>query len=260
MIPPLDWIHTYAPAALAVWHGQSPYTVPVFFAAPWATLPLIPFALMPYEIGRWCLLVTGLCAFAFSAYHLGAKPITLSLFILSYPVLSDIANGNIEWMAMLGFVLPPQIGLIFVMVKPQVGIGIAIYWLIEAWREGGVYRVAKIFAPVTILFIISFAIYGFWPLRFQQTLLLAEQIHSNTNLDYNASFWPFGVILGLLLLAKAIKDKNNRPSIMSSPFLSPYALIATYATALLAQIDKPLIFFAIWLTTWLPVLIKFFSD
>lgn len=259
MIPPLDWLHTYAPAALAVWQGRSPYTVPIFFAAPWATLPLIPFALMPDELGRWCLLISAFGAFAFTAYRLGAKPLPFVFFLLSYPVLADIANGNIEWMAMLGFVLPPQVGLIFVMIKPQVGIGIAIYWLVEAWREGGVTQVAKTFAPVTVLFLLSFALYGFWPLHFQSTLTLAEQIQAKDAIDYNASLWPFGLLLGLPLLIKSIRHRNDRLSMMSGPFLSPYALIATYAAALLGSIDKPWIFFTAWLITWLPVVLRLIS-
>lgn len=258
MIPPLDWLYTYAPAALAVWRGESPFSNPIYFAAPWATLPLIPFALMPYAIGRWCLLIIGLGSFAFIAYRLGAKPVTLSLFLLSYPVLADLANGNIEWMPMLGFVLPPRIGLIFVLIKPQVGIGIAIYWFVEAWQTGGFRQVIRIFSPVLILFLISFILYGFWPLYFLNTLELANNTQSTSQLDYNASLWPFGVIIGLALMVSAIKTKNDRLSMMAGPFLSPYALIATYATSLLAWINKPWIFFVIWLITWIPVLLKLF--
>lgn len=255
MIPPLDWLYTYAPAALAVWHGESPYSISIFFAAPWASLPLIPIALLPYALGRWCLLFIGLSAFAFTAYRLGAKPFTLCLFLLSFPVLSDIVNGNIEWMPMLGFVLPPQIGLIFVMIKPQVGIGFAIYTFVEAWRAGGIRQVARIFSPLIAVFLVSFALYGFWPLHLLGTLKMAQQ-YSATGLHYNLSLWPFGLLLGLPLIVKSILDKNQRLSIASGPFLSPYALLATYATALLFLIDKPLFFFFAWLITWLPVVFK----
>src|ERR1051325_6552302 len=96
MIPALDWTENYGPAALAVWHGTSPYTVDHFFAAPWAVIPLIPFALLPYSIGRWYLFIAGVCAYAFTAYRLGAKPLTLAFFFLSYPVLADLTNGNFE--------------------------------------------------------------------------------------------------------------------------------------------------------------------
>jgi hypothetical protein len=256
MIPALDWIENYGPAALAVWHGGSPYSNPFFFAAPWAVVPLIPFALMPYAIARWCLLITAICAFGYTAYRLGAKPLSMAFFLLSYPVLADVANGNIEWMPMLGFVLPPQIGLIFVLIKPQVGIGIAIYWFVEAWQAGGIRQVMKTFAPVAILTLLSFAFYGFWPLHFLNTLSMARQIKSANAIDYNASLWPFGLLLGIALLVLSIVRKQKRLSIMAGPFLSPYALIATYATSLLAWIDRPKFFFIAWLLTWSPLLWK----
>jgi hypothetical protein len=197
-----------------------------------------------------------MCSFAFVAYRMGAKPFILALFLLSYPVLGDLANGNIEWMPMLGFVLPPQIGLMFVLIKPQVGVGVSIFWLLEAWREGGVRQVARTFAPVIILFLGSFLLYGFWPLHFLNTLALANKIQSDNSLDYNASLWPIGVVVGLALLITAIKKRNYRLSIMSSPFLSPYALMATYATSLLAWIKKPWIFLVIWAITWIPVVLR----
>ncbi len=254
MILALDWIENYGPAALAVWHGTSPYTVDHFFAAPWAVIPLIPFAMMPYSIGRWCLFIIGVCTFAYVAYRLGAKPLTLAFFILSYPVLSDLANGNIEWLAMLGFVLPPQIGLIFVLIKPQVGIGITIYWLIEAYRQGGIQQVIKTFLPLTIVTLLSFASYGFWPMHFLDTLAMARNIQANHAIDYNASLWPFGLIIGLALVVISVIKKQKNLSIMAGPFLSPYALIATYGTSLLAWLDKPLFFFVAWLLTWSPLL------
>lgn len=262
MIPALDWLNTYAPAALAVWRGESPFSNPIYFAAPWGTLPLIPFALMPPTIGRWCLLITAICSFAFVAYRLGAKPLTMSLFLLSAPVLGDLVNGNIEWMPMLGFILPPQIGLIFVLIKPQVGIGIAIYWLVEAWQSGGIRQVVKIFSPVTVLTLISFALYGFWPLRFLETLAMAKRMRIQTNfvVDYNLSLWPFGVVLGFALMINAIKTKNIRQSIMAGPFLSPYALMTTYATSLLGWTNKPLFFFTVWLITWIPTLFAIFLN
>jgi hypothetical protein len=259
MVPALDWFEYYRPAALAVWHGGSPYDGMIYFAAPWSTYPLIPFALLPYEIGRWCLFATTICAYAYMAYRLGAKPLTLAFLLLSYPVLADVTNGNIEWMAMLGIIMPPQIGLIFVLIKPQVGVGVAIFWLVEAWREGGVRQVVKTFAPITIVFLLSFVLYGFWPLNFLNTLTMAKEIKAANAIDYNFSLWPWGLILGLPLIVKSIRDREKRLSIMSSPFLAPYALITTYGTSLLAWIDKPIFFFIAWVLTWIPFLWKLFS-
>ena len=259
MVTAWDWFEYYRPAALSVWHGGTPYDTTIYFAAPWSTYPLIPIALLPYEIGRWLLFLTAIIAFATIAYKLGAKPLTMAFFLLSYPVLADVTNGNIEWMPMLGFIMPPQIGLIFVLIKPQTGIGVAIYWFVRAWQEGGIRQVAKTFAPLTVMLLLSFVLYGFWPLLFLNTLTMAKEIKSANAIDYNFSLFPWGLLIGLPLLVKAIRDREKRLSIMSSPFLAPYALITTYGTSMLAWIDKPVFFFIAWLLTWIPFLWKLFT-
>src|SRR5262245_62932909 len=71
-----DWKNTYRPAALAVAHGRSPYTVEIYYAAPWAVIPLIPFALLPERFGYVLFFLFGLSTFTFIAYKLGAKPIS----------------------------------------------------------------------------------------------------------------------------------------------------------------------------------------
>jgi hypothetical protein len=259
MILPIafDWLNTYAPAALAVWNGQSPYdAVPIYFAAPWATLPLIPFALMPYSIGRICVFILGFCTFSYTAYKMGAKPAALVFFLLSYPVLSDLYNGNIDWMPMLGFVLPPQVGLIFVLIKPQIGIGITIYWLVESWRGGGLKLVLKTFMPVILVFLVSCIVFGFWPLNFLETLSLAESTEAKSGLDYNSSLWPYGLIIGFPLLAHSIYARNKQAGIMASPFLSPYTIMSTYGASLVALINNPIYFFILWVLLWAPVIFK----
>jgi len=243
----LDWLNTYMPAALAVWHGQSPYGDSIFYAAPWAVIPLIPFALMPYEIGRWCVFILGLLAFAYTAFKLGAKPIPMVIFLTSAAVIGNLNNGNIEWMPLLGFVLPPWLGLIFVMIKPQVGIGIAIYWLFEAWRKEGIKQVIKTFSPVIGLFLISFWLYGLWPLRFRTTL--------SASVD-NMSLWPNGIFIGLVLLVYAIRKNEKRAAMASGPFLAPYVLQFTWAAPMLALLQEPWLLFAAWLGLWVPILMR----
>src|SRR5690349_10929651 len=61
----IDWHFSYRPAAAAVIEGKSPYTeVPLFVTAPWSLIPLLPFALMPEDVGRSLWFVISLGAFA----------------------------------------------------------------------------------------------------------------------------------------------------------------------------------------------------
>lgn len=222
----IDWHFTYRPATLAFLSGKSPFSVDIYFAAPWALIPLIPFAVLPENIGRGMLFIVGLCAFAYTAHKLGAKPVAMIAFLLSPPVWHCLYNSNIEWLPLLGFVLPPQIGLFFLAIKPQIGIGVALFLLFEAWRLGGLREIIRITWPVTLSLVISFVLYGFWPLRFKETLLLTQA--------YNASLWPSSIPVGLALLISAIRKHNIRPAAAASPCLSPYVLLHAWSGALVS--------------------------
>jgi hypothetical protein len=245
----LDWHDTYRPAALAVLHGQSPYTVAIYYAAPWAAWLLIPIAVLPTVLGQMMIFLAGVAAYTYIALQFGAKPISLLLFLSSAAVIGCLINGNIEWLPLLGAVLPPQLGLIFLAIKPQVGIGLGLYWLVLIWRERGFREVAITFAPVTLLLLLSFLLYGLWPLRFSQTVAWSSD---------NVTLFPYGVGLGLVILVQALQTRDSRASLASGPFFSPYVIHFTWACMLVYLLQKPkLLLFAV-IALWVPIVIKTF--
>lgn len=226
--PAVDWQTAYRPAALELVSGRSPFGVDGYFNAPWALLPLIPFALLPENIGRAFTTALGLLAYGYVAKKLGAKPWAVLLLLLSPPVLHSLLNGSIDWMAVSGFIMPPQIGLFFISVKPQVGLAVAVFWLVEAWREGRVKEVVRVFGPFILVLLASFAVFGLWPTRFQREI----------GLWWNASLWPASIPVGLALLTAAIRKRDVRYSMGASPCLSPYVLLHSWVGALLAVADS----------------------
>jgi len=243
----IDWRDTYQPAALAVLHGQSPYVVEIYYAAPWAAWAMVPFAVLPYQLGRLITFLVGLGAFGYIAWRLGAKPLVMVLFLCSAAVVGCLNNGNIEWMPLLGIVLPPQIGLIFLAVKPQVGVGLGVYWLITIWNEKGWHEVTRVFAPVSVLLVISIALYGFWFLRFRQTLAWSVD---------NTSTGFYGAAVGAIFLIRAIRSKDERMALASGPLLSPYALQFTWSALLIYLLDKPLELLVVVIILWIPVILR----
>ena len=219
----VDWRVFFRPAARKLLALQNPYDVRVF-NPPWVFLLLSPLALLPVGISSSVMFALNFFAFGFVAYRLGAKPIPLLLFVLSpFALLCGIV-GNVDWMVALGFLMPPQIGLFFVLVKPQAGIGIAIFWLVAAWRRGGLREAVRVFSPVALAFLLSFVLYGLWPLRVFGLMPIA---------DANTSFGPAGIVIGLALLAAALKNKKPGLALSSGPFLSPYDTGETWSIALL---------------------------
>lgn len=238
----VDWDLTYRPATLALLQGHSPFSVDVYYAVPWAVIPLIPFALLPIKLGRAVLFIVGIVVFLFTAIKLGGKKVAVTAFLCSPPVIHCLYNSNIEWMPILGFILPPQIGLFFVATKPQIGVGIALYWVYDSWKTGGIWEVFRVFAPFTIVMFLSFWIFGLWPLRFQDTLTLTA--------GYNSSIWPYGIPLGLLLLIRAMRGNDPFPAMASSPFFSPYVLLHAYSGALISVIRSNFVTVSITVLLW----------
>lgn len=225
--PAVDWQESFRPAALELLAGRSPYSVESYYNAPWTLLPLIPFALLPLELSRALLVVVSLAGFGWTAYRMGARPAVMFLLLASPPVIHCLLNGNVEWMVVPAFVLPPWLGLFLIAIKPQVGFVLAIYWLFEAWREGGLRKVVVTFAPVTVALLLSFLIFGLWPLRLE------------TRLDTtHYSFWPASLPVGLALLAYAVRKRKINYIYGASPLLAPHALLHSWVGGLYSLINS----------------------
>lgn len=242
----VDWHLAFRPAALELASGRSPYRVEGFFNPPWALLPLVPIALLPENLGRAILTLAGILCFAFTAWRLGGQPLSTALFLLSPPVLHCLLNANIDWLAVLGFVLPPQIGLFFVTAKPQVGIMAVIYWLANAWRKGGMREVTRVFGPLLLATAASLVLFGPWPLRAGQEV----------SLWWNASLWPMSIPVGLVLLVAALRTRRIEFAMGASPCLSPYVLLHSWSGALIALVRSPLELTAATVGLWILVIIR----
>jgi len=229
-----DWIQFFKPATLALVHGGNPYDIRNFHNAPWTLIPFIPFALMPTRLGSVGFFLLGFACFLYIVYKLSGKPLVMILFITSYPVFSCLNGGGIDWLPMLSFVTPAPISLIFAAIKPQIGIGIAVYWLIESWRAVGIRTIVKNFLPVSLLLIISIATYGFWIMNFVNK----AQVTTNW---VNVSLFPYTLPVAFYLLWVAIKKRVARPAMAASPFFAPYHTLFSLAAPLVALFDYPVL-------------------
>jgi hypothetical protein len=247
----IDWHYVFRPASLRTLSGKSPYDVPSFFSAPWGLLPLLPFAVLPENVGRAAAFVLGIAVFAFTAYRMGAKPVGMIAFLVSPPVLHCLLNSNIDWLPLLGFVLPPRIGLFLLAVKPQVGFGVALFWLVEEWRKGGLRQVFHTFWPISAALLVSFGVFGFWPVKFRTAYDISEH--------FNASLWPLTIPVGLALLVAAIRRRNARPAMAAAPCLSPYVLLHAWSGVLISFVSESAELVAAVVGLWIIVAISALS-
>jgi hypothetical protein len=207
-----DWAVYFLPATRAFLNGQSPYNVTGFYSPPWTLIPLIPISLLPERLGSAIISAINPFMFALVAYKMGARPTIAAAVSLSWPVLVGSVNINISFMPLLGLLLPPWLGIFFLLAKPQIGIAGAIFLIFMAWRKGDYKNVIKLLLPITVVTALSFFLYGFWP---------AVMVSASQN-DWNLSFWPWSLPIGVLVFILGIRRNNILEALPASLFLSPY--------------------------------------
>jgi hypothetical protein len=247
--PAVDWRGAFRPAALEILHGRSPYNAEGFFNPPWAAILLVPFAILPENVGRAVMVIAALAVYAYVAHKLGGNKLTVGLLLLSPPVLHGLLNGNIDWLAVLGVVLPVWLGLFFLAIKPQIGMIVVVFLFFAEWRKGGPLRVLKTFLPVGLASVLSIVVFGPWFL----------DIPGVGEIAINASLLPLALPIGLALTVTAIRKNEIRYSMIASPMLSPYLLLHSWIGAFLALAPRPYEAAAAVIGMWIVVALRFFS-
>ncbi len=216
-VPAADW-HTFYGAARAAFQWNSPYVEPGFNHAPWTVLIVMPFAVLPPNLGRGLLLVCTVAVWLYVAWRMRAPRLAVIAMIVSPTAIGALLAANIDALIVLGIFLPGAWGLLVLLTKPQIGLGPAVYELAHTWRTRGIVGVAIAFAPVLAVYVISAAVFPIWLDRF---------VHTPGNV-WNRSLFPYGIPLGLLLLWLSWRRQNMMFALASSPFLSPYLTFPTY--------------------------------
>lgn len=241
----IDW-SCYQQAALQLVSGRSPYAAGCFVNPPWILIPLIPLALLPNQLGGAVLLPLSLAAFALAAYTMKAKPGYMGLFMTSAPIMQTVALGQIDGLLLAGMALPPVWGLLLLLAKPQLGLGIGVYYAAEAWRNGGIRTVLRTFGPVVICYGISFLVFGFYPL------------HGGYNITgfWNRSLWPWSIPFGLVALWLSVSKRKINFAMVAGPLLSPYVGYQSWSVAILAAISLRPEFIGAALGSWAPLVLS----
>ncbi len=238
----VDWNIAFYPATKLLLQGRNPYWIPFFHNPVWALIPLVPFALLGHSLGGALLFFFSLFTYAFVAYHFKGKPVALVALLLSPLVFYNQFLGNIDSLVLWGLLLPPPIGLFFIAIKPQIGIGIALYLAYSVWLEGGWRKLLLSFAPVTVALAISFLLFGNWVVSTSENVISA---------NWNLSLFPWSIPIGLLLLFVAFRRRRLTVSLSASPFLAPYLSLGSWSIALFGLLDNnPLMVgsvFGLWL-------------
>jgi hypothetical protein len=127
------------------------------------------------------------------------------------------------------------------------GYAVVLFWLVVAWKNGGIREVVKVFAPVTIAVLLSFVMFGNWQAGRGSDLPVSF---------WNASLWPWSIPIGLVFLMLSLRDRRKEWAISASPFLSPYLAYHSWVSAILGFIQRDFEFVTIVVGMWLVAVVR----
>lgn len=244
----IDWRETYYPAARAVLEGRNPYeAAPTFRNVPWTLIPMLPLALFSERASGVLFFILTLALYALAAVQLKASRTALVAFLLSPPVVYGLRMLNVDALVLMGFILPPQIGLFFVLIKPQMGIAMIPFWFFETLRKGGWISLVRVFTPVTVAILLSFAVFKGSSIGRSDDLLQST---------WNASLWPWGFPAGFVLTILSIRNQRKDQAIAASPFLSPYLAYHSWVSVLAALMQRDFELVLAVIGMWLVAVIR----
>lgn len=239
----IDWDETFRPAVIAWLSGGNVYSGPhPLYNPPWLLPLLLPFAILPYSIGRAALLLASLATLGVAAKRFGATPGAMALFLLVVPTWDVLALGNVEWLVALGLLLPRPAGMLLLALKPQASAAVVAFYVFESWRDGGIRGIVKLTLPLAIVGALSLVAFGLWPLDSMRYLQFR-----GTPMDY--SFFPKTIPVGLALLIHAFRKRDIRFALPASPCLFPGPFTPmSWAFAILPLVSMPLELAAVMLS------------
>ncbi len=255
--PAVDWIDTFYPAARIPLH---PYDIWSFINPPWAALILWPLGFLRQNWAQAVNAALNLVVVSLLVIKSKGDRIALVLTLTSFPFLALIANGSIEWMPALGFLLQNGWGIPFLLAKPQSGLLAGLVWFLKSKKK--IWFVL----PGLALVLASFLVWKNWIGALLANVQYMQKIQRGL-FTVSVSLWPWSIIPGVALLVyflwTAFRPQANREderlqrrqelvavaaSLCFSPYFVPHSV--TIFFALLSGYKRSYAF-AAWLLLWL---------
>jgi hypothetical protein len=246
------WLASFGLRALdvIVWHDQfhifqrstrfidNPYVVEGFLHPVWVPIGMIPFAALQFEVSILVQAVLYFTALGAVMLKFGGDRRAVMVTLTSYMALDAVLEMNIDWMVIVGLLLPVWMSSIFVMAKPQIGLGYYIGVPVRQW---------PLVALVTAVFLaLTFAVWGNWVAE-----ILARVTEYSINRSFNIAPFHFltpylSVPIGLTLSFFAFRRKDVPLALMGwiffTPYLSFYSLPLPFAMLAIRSPRTALIF------------------
>lgn len=191
-------------------HGQSPYAVACYIYPIWLAIAAMPLALLPAALSYHVYLVLAIGAILFVA--LSARRRWLAVLCCVPLIVLTLLWGNVDWILLVGFVLPFPAAMPLLLIKPQIGAVLAAMLTWQAWRAGQRWSVVSWCAVLAIWFAASISAGMSWSGASSGAWYVGQ----------NLSVWPLGAFLGVPLAVVAFRRCNRVLAVLACVLCAPY--------------------------------------
>lgn len=220
------WADQRATFTQACFHLADPYPDLAFPYVPWTAVLLAPIGLLP---GRWAVLIQFVVYFALLAMliHKFGGGLEIVLLVLLSPLAFDTAlEPSLEWLVVLGLLVPRAWSGPLLLVKPQAVLGYGL-----AFRRREAVAAGLVVLVVTV---ISLVVWPGWP----AAMLADIQVNtlggwgSRINIALSEVLpRPLSWAIGLWLAWRTIRRKDAILGVWAWLFFVPYATVYGYLPA-----------------------------
>ncbi len=206
-----DLRSTFMDAALFL---DNPYDGAGYFAMPWANFFLLPFDPLPLELAALIMIVLYFTLLAVMVHKFGGGRLSLIAALGSAIAFDAALEINIDWLVVIGLLVPREWSAPFLLIKPQTALG---YPLAFKRRE---FVRASIVGLVTL--IAALLIWGVFPLDLLENIRRWE-----TNPLVNVAPMaivgvPVSLVIGIALAIFAFRRRDPVYSVAAGVFFVPY--------------------------------------
>jgi len=249
----VDWIGTFYPVSQ---NPLDPYKIKSFINPPWIGIILYPLHFFSLHMSK--AINSSLTLVIIGSLVKFKKGNLLSIFLTltSFPFISLLTNGGIEWIPAIGFFFQNGFGVFLLLSKPQCGILSATSWFFQKKN-----KFIFLLIPCVGIFL-SFILWKKWIINFISNLNYVNTLPFGLS-DWNASLFPWTIPIGLILLYLIIKKRGDNNELLGTlatfcffPYFAPHSLTILFA---LISASYPLASLIIWLLLWVYPIITYLN-
>jgi hypothetical protein len=205
---------------------ESPYSVACYYSPVWVALLFSALSIFTREIAYRIYAAILFGSYIFIIWRISKQNLLISLIACCSPfIFITMQYGNIDWLVLLGLIVPKYLGIWLVLTKPQMGFTLILIWAWKIVKEQGVQKLIANFTPVALGLFVS--------------LLLGMRIPNPGALSaWSADIWPFGLLIGIPAFVFAIYKRDELLALGAAPFLTPYVGAPSWVAILPKAMQK----------------------